>query len=603
MTAMSTPVARELPRAAAAMLAIALLVLAWWALPRHIAGGDAGELGTVLLAGGVPHPPGYPWMRMLGPFARVAWACGLPAAMAAALPCALAAIVGWVWIAKTTSRLCPWPFAVGGTWLIASAHGVVLHTCDAEVWGPLVLAAAALLSLAIGPRRPAWISGAVFGAALAVHLTIVFLAPLVIVAAWPPNNPRSVGAVLRSGLATAGGTLLGLCVFATLAIGSEDAPWRWGELDTASGLIRHVLRSDYGTFSLSLHDASPGAAVMLGRAASSVALAWTCGLSDHPVVFVAITALVVTVVARTVSREHRAPMLALAIAWALAQLVFAAMHDIDPRAETGAWILERFDILPLALSIVPLAITASAGAQALQRRSTRAAAAVAVVVLAGHQLVTTAQRGVAADDDAIEVYARDLLRTPPPGAPAIVLGTDDHRTFAVLFAQSVLGEGPEVVYIDASLLAHPWYRAALRRRLPALPDEEKPVQLLLTLWADPQHRTIPVYLANDFSRPSTTLPRVPEGVLWRVLPEGPINDGDPGPIVARHMAALDRLVGPPQAAGSPFARDLAALWPAPDHALRRALAADGRTDLLERLDAQRGDSTAAAPTSETPPTR
>jgi hypothetical protein len=603
MTSAPVVESRELPRVAALVLAMSLLVVAWWAMPRHIAGGDAGELGTVLLAGGVPHPPGYPWMRMLGPVARAAWACGLPAAMAAALPCTLAAIVGWVWIARTVSRWCPWPIAVACTWLVATAHTVVLHTCDAEVWGPLVLATAALLSCALGRRRPAWVVGVVFGAALAVHLTLAFLLPLVVAAAWPPPHeaPRS-RAVLRAGLVGLGGTLLGLGVFATLLVGSDDAAWRWGELDSVGGLVRHVLRSDYGTFSLSLHDASPGVAVTLARATGSAARAWSFGLSGHPAVFASIVVLVAVVVARTSTPATRGRLAALAASWVLAGLVFPAMHDIDPRAPTGAWILERFDILPLALSVPAIAIAVAAGMRAVQRDVVRVAAVVAAVAAGAQQLATTALGGVASDDDAIEVYARDLLRTPPPGGPAIVLGTDDHRTFAVLFAQSVLGEGPQVVYVDASLLAHPWYRAALRRRLPVLPDEEKPVQMLLTLWQDPQHRTIPVYLANDFSRPSTTLPRVPEGVLWRVLPEGP--NIDPEAIVARHVDAWSRLVGPPEAASSPFARDLAALWPAPHEALRRALQADGRIDLLERVDAASGrarEPDANAPVTATTP--
>ena len=180
-------------------------------------------------------------------------------------------------------------------------------------------------------------------------------------------------------------------------------------------------------------------------------------------------------------------------------------------------------------------------------------------------------------------------------APVVVgaafgIGTDDHRSFAILFAQAVLGEGADVVYIDASLLAHPWYRAALRRRMPALPDEDKPVRLLVALWSTPEGRAIPVYLANDFSQPSTTLPRVPEGVLWRVLPPpGAAQmdvslDASPDAVVARHRSARARLVGPPRAAHSPFAADLAAAWGEPDARLRAALAHGGRDDLLAALD-------------------
>ena len=58
---------------------VALLgVVAFIALPRTVQPGDAGEFATVMLRGGVPHPSGYPWMRLLGLPARGSWSLGLP---------------------------------------------------------------------------------------------------------------------------------------------------------------------------------------------------------------------------------------------------------------------------------------------------------------------------------------------------------------------------------------------------------------------------------------------------------------------------------------------------------------------------------------------
>src|SRR5690606_18525568 len=144
------------------------------------------------------------------------------------------------------------------------------------------------------------------------------------------------------------------------------------------------------------------------------------------------------------------------------------------------------------------------------------------------------------DDDGVERYAIDLLRTPTPGRRAFVFGTDDHRTFPVLFAQAVLGHGPEVVYVDASLLAHPWYRAQLRARVPELPDAEKPLQLIGALWSDPRFAASEVYLANIFSRPARSLALAPQGILWRVL--RPDEQASPLDVLPAHRAALARYV-------------------------------------------------------------
>ena len=43
-----------------------LLGLAALCVPEHVQAGDAGEMATVMLEGGIPHPSGYPWMRALG---------------------------------------------------------------------------------------------------------------------------------------------------------------------------------------------------------------------------------------------------------------------------------------------------------------------------------------------------------------------------------------------------------------------------------------------------------------------------------------------------------------------------------------------------------
>jgi hypothetical protein len=124
--------------------------------------------------------------------------------------------------------------------------------------------------------------------------------------------------------------------------------------------------------------------------------------------------------------------------------------------------------------------------------------------------------------------------------------------------------------------------------VPGLPDVDKPVRLLATLWEDPAWREVPVYLTNDFSRPSRTLGRVPEGVLWRVIPPGmessPTFRADR--VLQRHRDALSRYGAPsrePLVAGHPFAADLRATYTDTTAALAQALRAEGRIDDAEAL--------------------
>ena len=197
----------------------------------------------------------------------------------------------------------------------------------------------------------------------------------------------------------------------------------------------------------------------------------------------------------------------------------------------------------------------------------------------------------------VERAARDLVLspelspTPMADSPvrAIVIGTDDHRSFPVLYTQAVLGVGSATLYIDAQLLAHPWYRAQLRQRLPSLPDVDKPMRLIGAIEASPELDHLPIYLANVFSRPAASRPKVPEGMLWRVLPhpESPrfiAAEWSADAILERHLAACARMGAQPEdfvpRARDPWSDDLAFAYVEKARRLAAALAQDGRSDAI-----------------------
>lgn len=581
-------------RVATIGLALGLVALAVWAAPSAVQAGDAGELSTVMLRGGVPHPSGYPWMRALGPIARLLEQLGVAPARAAALPCALCGAAAWVVLLGPVSRLVSWKVATWAVAFMGTASIVVLHAFDAEVWGLHLLLCACFVRLALRdpPCSPLRL-GLMLGLAVSHHLSAVLLVPLAIGAALPAREPggdarRWAMSALRAGGLGLAGSALGLLAYATLMIGDGGA-WRWGDTQSLSGLLHHVSRGDYGVLSLSLHEDTVGPVDQLRRVAASLGRVLSAGRSDAPWLGAGL------LVAVALGGATRVPTALRPAAWrgylaatALSTFGFPALHDIDPASPFGAWILERFDLLPCLLWTPLVALAAARATEALRGRvSSRVVPAALAALGAGAilaQLATTADRGVPSDDDGVERYAVDLLRTPAPGVPSLVFGTGDHRTFGVLYAQEVLEEGEHVLYIDASLLAHAWYRARLRDRWPQLPDVDKPLALMGAVWRSPALADTPVYLANDFSRPSTTLGRVPEGLLWRVIPPPELATTpppSPAEVLARHRAAWSRYVGPPPGrpkAGHPFTGDLAANYTDLTERLIEALRAAGMTD-------------------------
>ncbi len=568
-----------------------LLATAAWALPRAIQPGDAGEFATVMLRGGIPHPSGYPWMRLLGLPARAFAALGVPLASAAALPCALLGIAGFAMMHRVALHLLRGASIRAGeviatllTLLLASAPPVVLHVYDSEVWGPLLFAVSGFTYLAVVRRSPPWVLGLALGLGVSHHLTAIFVLPLAVGAAWPDKTTPT--SVLRAGLQGLAGSLLGLAALLTLLLGAHgpDAAWAWGDTASVSGWIHHVTRGDYGVFDLSLQNNPAPAWAQLRRAWQVQGGALSAQMSPH---WLLSGALLVGPCLLAVRRgpgpfSVRAGLVGSLL---LSGSLFPLAHNLDPTSPFGQWILERFDLVPLAL-LVPVCSIALAPLPAAVAERGRAAQGLAVAgaLLVLRQVVFAAWHGVPSTNPWIERYALDVLRTPD--APqAIVVGTDDHRTFPILYAQEVLGAGERVVYIDASLLAYPWYRARLRTKLPTLPDIDKPVRLLTALQADPAWDEVPLYLTNDFSRHSVGLNRVPEGVLWRLVhPRLPPATADE--VVTRHKAALKQygpLVKVPFVDGHPFATDVLTNYLKTTKALGDALYAEGRSAEAEAL--------------------
>ena len=546
-------------------LAAVLLIVALWSMPRSIQAGDAGEFATVMLTGGVPHPSGYPWMRMLGVLARGLWAIGLPPAIAAALPPSLCGVAAWLLIQRACVTIGrPWAGAFT-VLLVACSPLVVLHVNDSEVWGPHLLFSALFIFTVLRTRSPIWL-GLTLGLAISHHLTAVWLIPLAIGAATPARaegqstREWSV-ALLRNGALGLSSAAVGLLPFATLPIGQGGA-WRWGDVRSLEGLLHHVTRRDYGTFSLSLHEEEVALADTLARALTSVGEVFSAGLVAAPLFGAAVLGAALAGTWALASSLRRGVAIGWAVSLVASGLCFPALQNIDPTGPFGAWILERFDLLTVLSMIVPLCAGLGRASELVRARvSVRplllrvGAAAIASALLLA-QLGSVIERGRPAGEAAVELAAIDMLETPDPHGPAIatangepvraiVFGTDDHRSFPALYVQAVLGVGTRTLYVDAQLLAHRWYRDALRERVPGLPVLDKPLRMIGAIWSDPAFADVPIYLANVFSEPTARLAKVPEGLLWRVPPPSDHPRFVPAEwtheaIVARHLAAFAR---------------------------------------------------------------
>ena len=569
------------------LLALALLVgaIAIVSVPNTVQPGDAGEFSTVMLRGGIPHPSGYPWMRMLGAAAQVLESIGVPSATAAAAPCALLAIAGFIATGYLLASIVPSTYGAVIVSFLAGSPLFVRHAYDAEVWGPHLFFCA-LVSLWCWQRRSPLLIGLALGAAVANHLTAILLLPMAAGAAWPTDGGAKE--ILRAGLYGVLGSSICLLVFGTLALG-EGGAWRWGDTETWSGWFHHVTRGDFGSFQLSIqkHGAPPLTA-RLSRVLTSLGDTWTVGAVRSPWV-----ASVFLATVAWCSQLHQRVPRPLYLGWVscliLTTIVFPSAQNIDPTTPFGQWINERFDLLPALLWTPAFAAALHRLESYISIQRVRAILIPAALTILAAQFVRSWHerpqrlRGT-------EVYARDMLESP--GTPnAIIIGTDDHRTFPALYVAEVSPSASQALYIDAALLYHPWYRSWILQRRPDLPIQELPVKTITAILKTPALQDTPVYLSNIFSKPSGLMPLVPEGLLLRVVPpHAPPDFISPEALARRHLEATERLVGTradfqgaDDPATDPFGANLWSRYALGARELARNLEAAGRADLAEEI--------------------
>ena len=567
------------------LFALAVAAIAAASIPNTVQPGDAGEFSAVMLRGGIPHPSGYPWMRILGGPARALEWLGVPSAAAAAIPCASLAVAGFVGIGSSLTAIAPLSYAVVILSLIAMSPVFVRHAYDAEVWGPHVFFCALVL-LCASQRRSPLLIGLALGAAVANHLTAILLLPIAMGAAWPEGGGAKP--VFRAGLLGILGSAICLLIFGTLAFGHGGA-WRWGDTQTWSGWIHHVTRGDFGSFQLSIQKhGAPPVTDRLARVLSSLGDTWTAGAVRSPWLVSILLGVV-----WLCSQLHKRMPRPLYVGWisclCLTTIVFPCAQNIDPSTAFGRWINERFDLLPVLLwTPVFVATIHRFHGHAAIHRVRAVLIPAALTILAAQAMRSWHERPRLLQGT--EVYARDMLDSP--GTPdAIIVGTDDHRTFPALYVSAVSPSAGHALYIDAALLYHPWYRAWLLQQRPDLPLQDLPLKTISAIWETPALQDTPIYLSNVFSKPASRLPLVPEGLLLRVVPpQAPPDFIAPEALARRHLEATARIVGTradfrgaDEPETDPFGANLWTHYALGASELARNLDAVGRPDLAEEI--------------------
>jgi hypothetical protein len=459
------------------LVVIAVVTLAYWFLaPTYLLGGDNGEFALLSRLAGVAHPPGYPlyvaYLRLMH------WlpGSGVQSAARATAMLGVAQLV-LLYVAARVWRNPPLPVALTLGGLAISPLAMTLHT-QAEVFALNGVFAAGLLVLAC-PYQRRWpilrlcATAAWMGLALCHHHTIVLLAPLVLfsiaTALQDLRRPKRVYCFLIAVFVFCVALLPNILLI-DWSLRAGNSLYSWGEINSISQLLQHLMRRDFGSFRLTPHDLPVDYWGQQKMLVSSLLWCWM-GLLPF-----ALIGFSYGLRSRLWGARLWWGWLSLLLSFLMAGPIFVLMFNIQ-LSPPAPEVIQRFHYLPVLLLVVPVSSGISCFIRlcrhALFNRiaklrgmlgATKSWVSPPFMLVAGG--LPLLWMGLAFSVSQDQYYRRhgrevhDLVENIfvglPVGSVVVVMG--DHKTFGAPYLQLVEKRRPDVLVISGSMLNFSWYR-------------------------------------------------------------------------------------------------------------------------------------------------
>ncbi len=380
-------------------------------------GADGGDLITAAVTGRVPHPPGFPLYTWLAdllvrlPWRTPAWRLNLFSAL-----CGAGAVIAVTATARRRGHAVITAAVVGLS--LGFAPLLWSQAVITEVYALATCFSAVLLWWRERDQRTqAWavIAGLLWGLGVAVHPTLLFLAPL-----WLPM-PRNLWAPWLGGFA------LGLTPYGLLPL---RGPWPqpWGDLRTLGGGWTYVSARLYQGFLFALPLSAWPRRL----------LAWASVLARQ---FTPVGAAVALLGVQQRWQER-------AVGGALGALLLISVYAVGYNTTDSLVYLTPF--LPV------FALWLGDGMTALVERNLPSAVGLLIPVML--LLVNWSAMDLSGEYTPRR-WAEQILAEAP--AEAVLVTSQDAHTFTLWYAQEVVGLRPDVVILDRDLWARASYRTFL----------------------------------------------------------------------------------------------------------------------------------------------
>ncbi|KAG7510629.1 transmembrane protein 260 isoform X1 [Solea senegalensis] len=437
---------------------------------RTVPGGDSGELITAACELGVAHPPGYPLFTLLArlamfflPSLSPAHSVNLMGSLLGAAACGTLCI--------TVCRLAgPGPGAVLAGGLFAVSRLSWQWSMVAEVFtlnnlfvGLLFFLIASLHCAQNAEQRKKIAHWGALCCGLGLcnqHTLVVYV---LVIIPWVFQRLYSHEELSFRVLVSLGVCFLaGFLPYIYLPISSNlnTARWSWGDQTTLSGLLTHLLRAEYGTFSLAKTDSSVNLTIML-QAQMNHCLA---DLSI-PVLVLAVIGLLLA----TWDRTCRSVSWLLTVMLVVYSLFFSWRANLDISRPLLLGVVERFWLQSDAAVCVLAGLGLTQIQTELERRLGvgrvwKTTGWVLTLALLAQMMHSNHRECDQSGNGVVERFGTELLSSFPNDS--IVLTRGDLPGNSLRYLHYCQGVRPDVRLVDQEMMTYTWYVAKLAQHLP-----------------------------------------------------------------------------------------------------------------------------------------
>jgi hypothetical protein len=435
----------KLPKNPATALLILVAIAYIKSLPSTVQTLDTGELVASAYRLHVAHPPGFPvfvWLQFLAthliPFGTVFWKASFATAVFS-----LAALALFAYARKSALFFfaCVLPLAFSRVYWEYSLLP------DVFMLNVLLMAGIGAAYLRLAPSRLRTVLVFVlFALGCANHPITIFMAPILIDCLIEDRAIRWD--------AIAAAVFTGFIAYASLLVMHPMSLSSWGELRGLGDVLRHAVRSDYGSFQLSGHSDQ-------AQTGSNLLLFFQSLAQSVPLALLACVAG-----ALRPSRKFK-------VFLAVAVLYFITFCFLANASE--AVILDRFflfgSIFVILAAIEPVTLLENKLNPGMRAGLCAVGVAIAILNLSLYRGENNYSSNTIVDD-----YARNLLKMAEGPRPTVFIVDGDTRCASIHYLQDVEGLNPQDLVFCLGIIfdVHQLNKlAAARPELVILPDWEK----------------------------------------------------------------------------------------------------------------------------------